>query len=80
MPAIIATKASLEEARKAYHALMLGTLPRVVVDQNNERVEFTSASAPKLYNYIMQLEATLGTTCGQSPTYPTNVAPAGFTF
>jgi DNA polymerase III delta prime subunit len=80
MPAIIATKASLDEARKAYHALMLGTSPRVVVDQNNERVEFTAANKSSLYNYILQLEAALGTTCGSTPTYPTNVAPAGFVF
>lgn len=80
MTAIIATKATLDEARRAYHALMLGTLPRVVVDQNNERVEFTAANKSSLYNYILQLEAALGTSCGQTPTFPTNVTPAGFTF
>lgn len=80
MTTIIATPAMLQEARKAYHALMTGTSPRVVVDQNGERVEFVAASAPKLYNYIQQLEQALGTPCGQAPAYPTNNGPVGFFF
>jgi hypothetical protein len=59
MPAIVATQALLNEARKSYHALMTGTSPRVVVDQNGERVEFTAANGPKLYAYIQQLEMQL---------------------
>lgn len=80
MPAIIATKATLDEARKAYHALMTGTSARVLVDQNGERVEFVAANKASLYNYILQLEAALGTACGASPSLPANVGPAGFIF
>lgn len=80
MPALIATKTLLEEARKAYHALMTGTSARVVVDQNGERVEFTAANGPKLYSYIMQLEAQLGLPCGTAPGVNSAMHPAGFTF
>ena len=47
----------LKEAKAAYHNLMLGTSARVVVDQNQERVEYTSANAPRLAAYIVQLQA-----------------------
>lgn len=52
----------LHEARQAYHRLMLGLSPRVVVDQNGERVEYTAANAPRLQQYIAGLEAQLGLT------------------
>ncbi len=80
MPAIIATNEMLQEARKAYHNLMMGLSPRVVVDQNGERVEFTAANGPKLYAYIQQLEAALGTTCGSTPVPNSAYHPATFTF
>lgn len=47
----------LAEAEAEYHALVTGTKPRVVVDQNGERVEFTSANAGKLRQYIEALRA-----------------------
>ena len=47
----------LDEAEAAYHALLTGTQPKVVVDQNGERVEYTSANATRLYLYIQQLKA-----------------------
>lgn len=50
----------LAEAQSAYHALNTGMSARVVVDQNSERVEFTSINRMGLYNYIKQLEAQLG--------------------
>lgn len=80
MTTIIATQAMLQEARKAYHSLMTGTSPRVVVDQNGEKVEFVAASAPKLYSYIQQLEQALRTPCGQAPAIYTQNGPATFLF
>jgi hypothetical protein len=80
MAGIIATQALLDEARKAYHALMTGTSPRVVVDQNGERLEFVAASAPKLYNYISELELKLGTPCGAKSSPATQYGPASFLF
>lgn len=47
----------LEEARRAYHLLATGRMPRVVVDQNGERVEFTAANRSALYAYVQQLES-----------------------
>jgi membrane protease subunit (stomatin/prohibitin family) len=49
----------IAEAEKAYHALVTGTMARVVVDQNGERVEFVAANASRLYQYIQDLKATL---------------------
>lgn len=49
----------LTQAEMAYHSLMLGKSPRVVVDQNGERVEFTVASAGKLLQYIERLRGLL---------------------
>lgn len=80
MPAVIATQELLNDARAKYHALLTGASPRVVVDQNGERVEYAAANRSSLYNYIKELELALGTPCGSSPTFPTNVAPATFTF
>jgi len=54
-------KKQLDEARAAYHSLNTGTMPRVVVDQNGERVEFTAANRANLYRYVMELEAKCGT-------------------
>lgn len=80
MPAIIATPELLADARTKYHQLVTGSAPRVVVDQNGERVEFAAANKTGLYNYIQQLEQALRVPCGASPTFPTNIGPAGFTF
>lgn len=52
----MATQQQLDQARAAYHNLMTGKLPRVVVDQNGERVEFNAANSSKLLAYIQQLE------------------------
>jgi len=46
----------LDAAIMAYHSLMTGTSPRVVVDQNGERVEFTPANASRLAQYIADLQ------------------------
>lgn len=80
MPAIIATPALLKEARQAYHNLMIGNAPRVVVDQNGEKVEFTATNKQALLSYITQLEQQLGVPCGGSAPMASQYGPAGFTF
>lgn len=60
MTSRVEIETKLREARAAYHALMTGTLARVVVDQNGERVEFAASNQGKLYSYIQQLELELG--------------------
>lgn len=47
----------LAQAEAAYHQLMTGTSPRVVVDQNGERIEYTAANRTGLYSYIQELKA-----------------------
>lgn len=50
----------LADAETKYHALLTGTSARVVVDQNGERVEYTSANRQALKAYIDELQAALG--------------------
>lgn len=66
----------LASARQAYHSLQTGTMARVVVDQNGERVEFVAANKANLYAYIQQLEALCPTPCA----VPSIGGPAGFVF
>lgn len=54
----------LAEAESAYHDLSLGRMPRVIVDQNGERVEFTAARKSDLYSYILQLRSQVGGVSG----------------
>jgi hypothetical protein len=65
----------LDEARKAYHALITGTMPRVVVDISGERVEFVAANRDALHRYIKDLESQLPS----ASSIPSN-GPAGFLF
>lgn len=65
----------LAEAEAAYHALITGKAPRVVVDQNGERIEFVAANSTKLYLYIQSLRAQLEPV----PVTPANT-PVGFLF
>lgn len=55
--------ARLEVARTAYHNLIVDGAVRVVVDQNGERVEYTTANAARLAAYIAALEAQVGDAC-----------------
>jgi hypothetical protein len=55
--ALITTQ--LSEARTALHELVIGGKPRVVVDQNGERVEYTQARKSDLQSYISRLERQL---------------------
>jgi membrane protease subunit (stomatin/prohibitin family) len=52
-------QARLDDARSQYHSLITGTAARVVVDQNGERVEFTTANRGSLAAYISSLESQL---------------------
>ena len=64
----------LEQAESAYHDLNIGRLPRVIVDQNGERVEFTAARKADLYSYIQQLRMLVPTITVAVP------RPLGFYF
>jgi hypothetical protein len=75
---LVDLKKQIADARAAYHSLQTGRQPRVVVDQNGERVEFAPANLARLYTYIMQLEAQLPCSVPASGV-PSN-GPAGFIF
>lgn len=64
----------IAEAEAAYHSLVTGSMARVVVDQNGERVEFTPANAVRLYQYINDLKSQQPTTAPVCP------GPLGFYF
>jgi hypothetical protein len=49
----------LTDARAKYHQLLTGTLARVYVDQNGERVEYTATNRQALKAYITELEAAI---------------------
>ncbi len=59
----------LADAETKYHLLLTGQMARVVVDQNGERAEFTSANAARLQAYIQDLKRQLGQTAA-APLYP----------
>lgn len=65
----------LAEAQAAYHELVMGKAPRVVVDMSGERVEFVAANRQQLYLYIQSLQAQLAT-----PVTPPANCPASFLF
>lgn len=67
----------LAAARAAYHRLMTGQSARVVVDQNGERLEFTSVSASGLAAYIADLTAQIAGRLGCAVPAP---RPIGFIF
>lgn len=56
-------------AENAYHSLMVGTMARVFVDQNGERVEFTATNRSQLYAYIAELKSLLPSASGGTPRY-----------
>lgn len=49
----------LAQAKSAYHSLVTGTMARVIVDKNGERVEFAASAKGELYSYIRTLESQL---------------------
>ena len=60
----MSTESDLATAKKAYQDLVLGRLPRVVVDQNGERIEYSGTNVAGLKKYIAELERELGTRHG----------------
>lgn len=73
----------LNDALGALHNLRTGRSPRVVVDQNGERVEFTAANQSGLVTYINQLRATMaqkGCSNGSCAIQPSVARPLGFIF
>lgn len=67
------TIALLREAKAAYHDLVLGLHPKVIVHQNGQRVEYTSTNRGALKSYITELEASLGSSNGQTVSGPMRV-------
>lgn len=55
----IALRTKIADAETKYHQLMIGSMPRVIVDQNGERVEFTAVNRLALYQYIASLKRLL---------------------
>ncbi len=56
----LSTQDRLTEAEDALHALVIGRSARVFVDQNGERIEYTSINRAGLVTYIDSLKAELG--------------------
>ncbi len=69
------TQQQLDDARDAYHKLMLGQALVEITDQNGERVRFAQANRNNLYRYIQEMEAQL---CTSAPMK--SVRPMGFIF
>lgn len=57
-------KIQLAEAEAAYQRLMVGKQPRVIVDSNGERLEFTAVSADKLRQHVQELQRRVGALSG----------------
>lgn len=64
----------LADAKLAYHSLSTGTMARVIVDQDGQRVEYTAARRADLYAYIRELEGLV------NPVLPSLGGPCGFVF
>lgn len=76
---VAAWKAALIDADAAYHNLMTGRMARVIVDQNGERVEFSSANKSDLYLYIADLRSKIAA-CEDPVAVAMNSGPARFWF
>ncbi len=50
----------LDQAREAYHQLMMGQQVVMIRDSNGEQIQYGNASASRLAAYIAQLEMKLG--------------------
>lgn len=60
----------LDDAKKQLHLLLTGQQAKVYVDQNGERVEYTSANRAALRQYIGELERAISGTSGLGPMRP----------
>lgn len=58
------TQELLDEAKAAYHRLMLGEAVVEVRDQSGESIRYQAATASRLLAYIRSLEAQLNLTPG----------------
>jgi hypothetical protein len=54
------TQERLNDAEEQYHLIMTGSKARVYVDQNGERIEYTSTTVTRLLQYIESLKVQLG--------------------
>lgn len=70
------TREKLREAEDAYHVMMTGGAIRVVVDQNQERIEYSTANPQRLLAYIEYLRRQLAIEIGTVYVK----GPAGVTF
>lgn len=83
MLAFLRTKSLIElqslqtEATSAYQRLITGRAPRVVVDQNGERVEFTAIKSSDLASYLNEIAAAIQGLQGQRAVL---TRPLGFIF
>lgn len=68
------TPAELAQMKLDYRDIVSGNKPRVIVDQNGERVEFTSANINRLYFLIQEQEQLL------NPSRARPNRPMGFIF
>jgi hypothetical protein len=68
------TAEKLAQAEEAKHKLVTGQLPRVFMDQNGERVEYTTTNLASLNAYIASLKAEI------AGTRPFARKPIGFFF
>lgn len=72
--------AALIDAETAYGNLLMGKSARVLVDNNGERVEFTSANQAKLGAYVEQLRRRQATVCAIPSASAPITGPLRFTF
>lgn len=70
------TLVQLAQMEQDYRDIISGNKARVIVDQNGERVEFTSANIARLYQYIVEQKALLNPCAGRAR--PNR--PMGFVF
>lgn len=61
------TQELLDSAKEAYHQLVTGNKPLVVVDQNGERVEYQRADVGRLRAYIYDLHIQINQSNGPGP-------------
>lgn len=72
----LTTAQRLEQAQSARHKLLTGSLLRVFMDQNGERVEYTATNIAQLDKYIAELSAELAPSLAALR----RPRPIGFTF
>jgi hypothetical protein len=71
--ALITLAEKLVDAEAKLHQLLTGSAPRVVVDQNGERVEFNTANSGQLKAYVGELKSKIangGTEVSRRPLMP----------